>query len=326
MGSALVRSLIEVTALVMFFLVPLLNLFRIDLVNHHFYLLTEKFSFNEGYILLLAILTLVFTFVSISQWFGRQFCGWLCPHNTFVGYLLRITRWEALKNPTSRKLMDLLLSIIFAPIITFCLLSYFINPYDIWHTLSSGNLLNITGISFIVLVVFFFIMINRLRYKFCQNACPYGMLQMILSNGNQKRSISKTMFSGVGLVLLVIMTALVSCTLYFSMTSSGFYMSLAKKVDGVPSANQMIYSFNLTVENLKDYPVHYTVTYKGIPQTWQSSIPEKVDLSPSEVKEFPIVFRIGDSDLGKNYIIDVSVTSETGKTVTKKLTLFPIKK
>lgn len=325
MDSALIRTLIQVTALVLFFLVPLLDLFRIDLVNQHFFLLTEKYSFNEGYILLLAILTLVFSFVSISQWFGRQFCGWLCPHNTFVGYLIRITKWDSL-GTGARNVIDLLLSTIFAPIIAFCLLSYFIAPLDVWHTLLSGNLMNITGISYIVLTLFFFIMINRLRYKFCQNACPYGMLQMILSNGNQKRSLSKTMFSGVGLVLLVIMTALISCTLYFASTSAGFYMSVGKKVNGVPSENQMIYSFGLTVENLKDKPVHYTIAYNGLPQTWQSSITSEADLAANETKEFPLVFRIGKNDLGKNYIIDVSVTSETGKTVTKKLTLFPVQK
>ncbi|MGD8189965.1 4Fe-4S binding protein [Brevibacillus ginsengisoli] len=326
MDSAFIRSLTQVIALVLFFLVPLLNLFRIDLVNQHFFLLTEKFSFNEGFTLLLAILTLVFTFVSISQWFGRQFCGWLCPHNTFVGYLIRVTKWNILSNPTVRNVIDLLLSIIFAPIITFCLLAYFINPLDIWHTIISGNFLNITGIAFIVLLVFFFIMINRLRYKFCQNACPYGMLQMILSNGNQKRSLSKTMFSGVGLVLLVIMTALISCTIYFATTSAGFYTSLTKKVNGVPSEKQLIYSFDLSVENLKNNPVHYTISYKGLPQTWQSTTPSEADLAANEIKEFPLVFRIGEADLGKNYIIDVVITSETGKTVTKKLTLFPIRK
>ena len=152
------------------------------------------------------------------------------------------------------------------------------------------------------------------------------MLQMILSNGNQKRSLLKTMFSGVGLVLLMIMTALFSSMLYFASTSSGFSISVENKINGVPSKNQMIYSFNLSVENLKKDPVHYSISYKGLPRTWQCSIPSGIELAANETKEFPLVFRIGESDLGKNYIIDVRVTSETGKTVTKKLTLFPTKK
>ena len=159
MDSVFIRLLVRITALALFFLVPVLNLFRIDLVNQHFYLLTQKFSFHEGYILLLAILTLVFSFVSISQWFGRQFCGWLCPHNTFVGYLIRFTKWNT--NQVIRHSVDLLLSIIFAPIIAFCLLSYFINPFDIWNIIRSGAILNCSGISYIVLTMFFFLMINQ---------------------------------------------------------------------------------------------------------------------------------------------------------------------
>ncbi len=326
MDSALFRPLMQLTALILFFIVPLFNLFRIDLVHQHFYLLTRKFSFNEGYILLMIILTLVFTFVSISQWFGRQFCGWLCPHNTFSGYLIRVTKWTWLKSDSARNTLDFLLSILFAPIIAFCLLAYFITPYDIWQTITSGNLLNMTGISFIVSTLIFFVMINRLRYRFCQNACPYGMLQMILSNGNQKRSIVNSMFSGVGLVLVAVMTALVSLTLYFVINSSGFTISVAKKIDGVPSGNQIIYSYDLTIENLRDRPVHYTVKYEGLPKDWQSSVPTQIDLRPSEIKSIPLVFRINDADLGKNYIVEVEVTSDSNKSLERKLTIFPVRK
>lgn len=326
MGSALLRPLIQLAALLLFFFVPLLNLFRMDLENQYFYILRQKFSFSEGYILLLAILTLVFSFVSISQWFGRQFCGWLCPHNTFVGYLTRITKWQWLTSKVFRHTLDIVISVVFAPIIAYCTLAYFINPYEIWHILTTTNLFNMTGISFIVLTGFFFVMINRLRYKFCQNACPYGMLQMILSNGNQKRTLSQSIFSGVGIVLLTIMTLLVASTFYFALSSPGYMISVAKKVNGVPSENQLIYSFELKVENLKDTTQNYKIAFQGLPEQWKSDIPAEVVLNANESKTLPIIFRISEPDFGKNFIIEVIVTNDENKVVKRKLSVFPIRK
>ncbi|WP_161798182.1 4Fe-4S binding protein [Aneurinibacillus tyrosinisolvens] len=91
------RTITQISILLLFFIVPLLDIFRIDLVDLHFYVLRQRFSFSDGLILLLTVLLLVFAFVSIAQWFGRQFCGWMCPHNTFSGYLTKITHSKRLK-------------------------------------------------------------------------------------------------------------------------------------------------------------------------------------------------------------------------------------
>ncbi len=326
MNVGLIRPLTELGALILFFLVPLLNLFRIDLPNLRFFLLGRQFTFNEGYILLLVILTLVFTFVSISQWFGRQFCGWLCPHNTFSGYLIRITKWSWLKSASARKTVDLVLSILFAPIITFCLLAYFMSPWDMWRTLITGDWLTHTGIFFIGGCLMFFLMIYKLRYRFCQHACPYGMLQMILSGGNQKRALKQSMFSGVGLVLLVVMVTLVSLTTYFALKSPGYAISLEKKLDGVVSENKLVYSYDLTVENLKAKPVTYTVRYNGVGTNWQNTLPEQMTLGPNETQTRPLVFRLDKTDIGKSYPIEIIVANENQQEQVRRITLFPVQK
>lgn len=136
-----------------------------------FYVLRKSFSFSEGYILLLSVLLIVFFFVGISKWFGRQFCGWMCPHNTFSVYITKFTGSENLKNkPQVQKLLNILLSVIFAPVIAFSMVAYFFDPNILFKDIITLQWNSWAIGAYAVLIILFFIMIFRLRSKFCQDS------------------------------------------------------------------------------------------------------------------------------------------------------------
>ncbi|AMA72537.1 MULTISPECIES: 4Fe-4S binding protein [Aneurinibacillus] len=321
------RAFMQVTILILFFIVPLLDIFRIDVTHLHFYVLTKSFSFNEGYILLLTVLVLVFTFVSISQWFGRQFCGWLCPHNTFSKYLTKITHSRTLRNhPALRTVLDIGLSLVFAPIIAFSMIAYFYNPKDLFREITSLDTGAWAFWAYVLTTIFFFIMVNRLRHVFCRNACPYGMLQMILSDKNSRTGGIKNMFRGTGLVLTVLMAVMVSILLFAIFTSTGFTVSIDKNLQGVPSENHIIYTYNLQVENLRDKPATYKLKYKNIPENWDVILPTEIKVAPHSVANESLLFRIGRKSIGENTTITIVIINEEGKTIERKISIFPIQK
>ncbi|ERI10566.1 4Fe-4S binding protein [Aneurinibacillus aneurinilyticus] len=321
------RMLAQVTILVLFFIVPLLDIFRIDLTHLHFYVLTKSFSFNDGYILLLTILVLVFAFVSISQWFGRQFCGWMCPHNTFSGYLTKITHSKTLRdNAGLRNAIDIGLSLIFSPIIAFSMIAYFYNPKDLFKEIMTLDTNAWSFWAYILTTVFFFIMVNRLRHKFCRSACPYGMLQMILSDKNSRTGGVKNMFRGAGLVLTILMTVMTSILLFAIFTSTGFAVSIGKDLQGIPAENRLIYTYNLQVENLKDKPATFKFEYKNVPESWDVSLPSEVKAEPNSVAMVNLLFRIDEESLGKNSTITIVIINEDGKKIEREISIFPIKK
>ncbi|MFT9848020.1 4Fe-4S binding protein [Aneurinibacillus sp. REN35] len=320
------RTLSQITILILFFIVPLLDIFRIDLTHLHFYVLTKSFSFSDGYILLLTVLVLVFVFVSISQWFGRQFCGWMCPHNTFSGYLTKITNSKRLReNAGLRNAIDIGLSLIFAPIIGFSMIAYFYNPKDLLQEIIT---LNTTWAfwAYVLTSAFFFVMINRLRHKFCRSSCPYGMLQMILSDKNSRTGGIKNMFRGAGLVLTLLLTVMTSLLVFAIFTSTGFAVSIGKNLQGVPAENRIIYTYNLQVENLKSKPATFALTYENVPPSWDVILPPTVQAEPNSVANENLLFRIDEGSLGKNTNIKITITGEDGKKIEREISIFPVKK
>jgi hypothetical protein len=321
------RTLSQITILVLFFVVPLLNIFRIDLTHFHFYVLRKSFSFNDGYILLLTVLVLVFTFVSISQWFGRQFCGWMCPHNTFSRYVTKITNSKTLhKNAGLRNTIDIGLSIIFSPLVAFSMIAYFYNPHDLLQDIINLHTDAWSFWAYILTTLFFFVMINRMRHSFCRNACPYGMLQMILSDKNSRTGGTKNMFRGAGLMLTLLMTIMVSILLFAIFTSTGFAVSIGKNLEGIPAEKRIIYTYNLQVENLKSKPSTFTLEYKNVPKNWDVRLPAEIKAGPGSTANETLLFRVDQSSIGKNTEITIIITSNDKKKIERKISIFPIKK
>lgn len=316
------RTLMQFFILLLFFIVPLFDIFRIDFMHLRFYVFRQSFSFYDGYILMLTVLILVFTFVSISKWFGRKFCGWMCPHNTFSVYVTKLLKTKKLhQKKWLRSMVDILLSFIFAPIIGFSMIAYFYSPYDLWKEIITLNATAWSFWAYVVATGFFFIMIHRLRHRFCRSACPYGILQFAFSDKHSQQSGIKNMFRGTGLVLTLLMAAFVSVLIFSISTSNSFTVSLGKKLQGVVTQDHIIYTYSLQIENLSAQSSTFKIRYENLPSHWEVTVPEQVLVKPNASAEESLLFRINRAIPGENRMITIHVQNETGAEILRQVSL-----
>lgn len=303
--------------LIAYFLVPIFDIFRMDIVNGGFYLFTKRFSLHEGVVLLLSILFLVLFFVSITKWFGRQFCGWMCPHSTFSGYLVKITTKIKFlkKRPKLAKVVDFILSLITAPVIAFSLYAYFYDPKDLLDLILRADFFNGLGGSYLATTGVFFVLIHVLNFQFCRTVCPYGKLQMLFSDKKPKKGI-KHLFKGINLFLLIIMVLLTATLIYTAMGAKGFNAEVRSTAKGLPVEGQLLYTYNIQVENYQEEKETYAITYEGIKDNWVTKLPETITVKPSEKGQETMIIRIPEEDFNKNFTVKVTITSSKGKELT----------
>ncbi|WP_027416292.1 4Fe-4S binding protein [Aneurinibacillus terranovensis] len=321
------RSIFRSCILLLFFLVPLLNIFRIDLLSNHFFMFGSEFAFSEGRILLYAILLIVYSFVAIAVWFGRQFCGWACPHNKFLIHLNRILSLPVFqKHPVLKTIVDTVILLICAPVITFGVIAYFYDPAQLLSYIIHFDLSAWTFRAFLTISVFFFILLNsRLRYKFCRVSCPYGIFQMALSDKHSRKDGCKNMVRGSGLILTVVMLVLVSLFTWTISANTGFAISLGKNLQNVPVQNYIIYTYNLNVENLTGKPASYSISYSGIPTAWKTDLPKRIDTKPHSTADIPLLFRVDQGSIDTNTKITLSIKNDSGKVMERQFCIFPVK-
>lgn len=189
-----IRLFSQLAVFVAFFLVPLQNVFRIDIGGQHFFLFGKKFAYDDGFLLLVAILFLVFLVVLGAKVSHRFFCSYMCPHNTFVGFL--ITLGKRIRG------LDFAVAMLLAPLVAFALLAYFVDPGWLWTALLS--------LKAVPLVIFYwftalglFLLFGISRYKFCANACPYGFFQMVFKDAPREPIGGRGWASRLPLLILV---------------------------------------------------------------------------------------------------------------------------
>ncbi|RKD24063.1 hypothetical protein BEP19_06545 [Ammoniphilus oxalaticus] len=319
------RPIAQVSFFLLFFFVPLLNIFRVDLTDLKFYLFATTFRFSEGYILLIIILFIVFLFVGISKWFGRQFCGWMCPHNTFSVYLYKLTQSKMMKNkPLLSRTIDFSLPIFLAPLIAFSALAYLFDPFNLAEQIFTLRWNNWTVGVFLLLSCVFFLMIFRLRSRFCRHACPYGIFQMTFADKHSNLRGIKNMFQGTGLVLFLILSSLVGL-LGFSLYSTNSYSAIIEKqIQGVPAGEFSTYTYILNVRNNAKETLNCEIDYEGIPASWEVSLPEQIEVDGMMAHEETILLRIDQASMNQHHNILITLKNSDGSIIEKKLNIFPV--
>lgn len=322
-----IRPFVQIGIFILFFIVPLLDIFRMDLLQLRFFVFGKSFAYNEGYILLICVFLMVFTFLAISRWFGRQFCGWMCPHNTF-SFIVNKTLDSGMirKSKELRKLIELGLSALIAPVIAYCLISYFFDPITLFKEIIALEWKSWSVVAYITLVCIFFVMIYRLRTSFCRLACPYGMFQMSFADKNSRTGGVKNMVKGPGLVLLILVVSLVSLLAITVNSTVGFSATIGKELQGVPAGEFLTYTYTLKIQNNHDKPMTYHVLYNGIPATWETRAQEKITVEPGSNHTELLLFRIDKPSVNKTHPITMDITSEDGHVIHKKLIILPVEK
>ena len=309
--------------LIAYFLVPIFDVFRMDIVGGGFYLFTKRFSLHEGVVLLLSILFIVLFFVSITKWFGRQFCGWMCPHSTFSGYLLKITTKIKFlkKRPKLGKAVDFVLSLISAPVIAFALYAYFYNPKDLLDLIMNLDFFNGLGGSYLATSAVFFVLIHQLKFQFCRVVCPYGKLQMLFSDKKPKKGI-KHLFKGINLFLFIIMVILTSTLIYTVIGAKGFDVSVRAENKGVPVENVLLYTYTVSIENYQEYDETYTLTYEGIKDNWETTLPKEIKVKANEKGQETVIIRIPEEDFNQTFTVKITTTSSKDKSLTNSQSFY----
>ncbi|MCF6093561.1 4Fe-4S binding protein [Microaerobacter geothermalis] len=188
-GSSLIvwRSITQLLLMAAFFLVPLFDILRLDVINKEFYVLGKELSLSQVYLFLVFILFILVFILAISKLLGRVFCGWLCPHNTASEFLNRLESKRFFrKRPVIKGIVIFALAFTISAAAAFGLLSYFITPSLIFYSILELDM-NLTFAIFFVIFALLFMLVYKIRHQFCQNACPYGMAQSILADNKTLR-------------------------------------------------------------------------------------------------------------------------------------------
>jgi polyferredoxin len=213
------RKITQSLFFILFCIAPILNLFRFDLDQGHFYLLTFNWSVGIGenlpvgalafnlllYGLIPVVLVLILGFYFFYK-FGRIYCGWLCPHFSVVETINKLMSkaigklsiWDENALPKIQvdgRIRDQskawwLVVVPFAIFMAFLwaviLMGYVVNPrqvfLDLWnHSLSFPKQVFIIAATSVLSFEFLFA-----RHLFCRFGCAFGIFQSLAWMGNRK--------------------------------------------------------------------------------------------------------------------------------------------
>jgi polyferredoxin len=189
------RKTVHVICVLIFFLLPLSNLMRVDIPRQRFYFFGYELWISEFSIIFFSMMFLMFVVAAMAIMWGRVYCGYLCPQMIFSEASIGLENWlqrtvnkyvdagTKTRNVLSRALFYLI-SGAAAVLLSFVFISYFVEPKDLLHRLMALDLKTAGGVAgatttLLTLIDFLFV-----RLRFCTTVCPYGYLQGMLTDGH----------------------------------------------------------------------------------------------------------------------------------------------
>ena len=163
------------------------SLLRIDIPGLNLYLFGQVLRIQELYLVLLATLIFVLSFLLVTVVLGRVWCGWLCPQTT----LSDVAEWAAQRIGLTVKhnrlhgslLSKALLQGVFlflSFLVAANLLWYFIPPRLFFARLVAFDLHYAAGITFVLTGLLVYLDLALVRRLMCSEFCPYGRIQTAL--------------------------------------------------------------------------------------------------------------------------------------------------
>jgi cytochrome c oxidase accessory protein FixG len=187
------RRLVEACSTVAIIVMPFLNIFRLDVPTLRFYFFNSVLWLDEFYLLFLALMLFLWIFVMFAMLYGRVWCGWMCPQTVvselvrwWQGKTRRMFRVPRSGGPFWRRggAFALLAAGTGAVslFIGFNLVAFFVDPVSMIRDIAAGRLSVVTG--GIIAGIAGLVLVDGLywREKFCAKACPYGMMQMLVTD------------------------------------------------------------------------------------------------------------------------------------------------
>jgi cytochrome c oxidase accessory protein FixG len=187
------RRVVQILSTLFILILPFLNIMRLDIPTMRFIFFSSTLWIDEFYIIFLVAMLLLWIIVIFSMLYGRVWCGWVCPQivlSELHGWFERKTnRWLNIRSRGAgwgprliRHGLIFFLAVAISLVIGFNLVAYFVDPYRMLSEIAGWKLGPITtgcilGIALLVAMDILF-----WRERFCSHACPYGMLQTVITD------------------------------------------------------------------------------------------------------------------------------------------------
>ncbi|SPE30004.1 Type cbb3 cytochrome oxidase biogenesis protein CcoG, involved in Cu oxidation [Candidatus Sulfopaludibacter sp. SbA3] len=190
------RKAIHLVCFLVFLALPFLNVIRADIPHQRFYFFGYELWINEFAIIFFALMFLMFLVVASSVFYGRVYCGYLCPQMIFseasvaVESFLRrrvakkLIAWKPARRERLVRVLFYAAMAIASVFLAFLFIAYFVEPRDLFHRLASLDIHTAAGISGAAVTILTFLDFSLVRQKFCTTVCPYGYLQGMLGDGD----------------------------------------------------------------------------------------------------------------------------------------------
>ncbi len=190
------RKRAHLVCFALFVLFPFVDVLRFDIPRQRAYIAGQELWISEFAILFFSLMFLMFLLAAASIFYGRVYCGYLCPQMIFSEASLAVeARLGRFINkrfyhlPAARRLAvkrALFLAVLAAAsvFLAFIFIAYFVEPRDLFRRLMSFDIRTAGGIAGATVTLITFLDFTLVRQRFCTTACPYGYLQGILGDGN----------------------------------------------------------------------------------------------------------------------------------------------
>jgi cytochrome c oxidase accessory protein FixG len=177
------RKRVHLLCFLAFLALPFCNLVRFDIPRQRFYFAGYELWINEFGIVFFALMFLMFVVVASSVFFGRVYCGYVCPQMIFSeASMVLERRMKRRLPPRAAQAAFYAVTGIASIFLAFAFISYFVAPRDLLHRLLALDVRTAGGISGAVVTAIAFLDFALVRQRFCTTVCPYGYLQGILGD------------------------------------------------------------------------------------------------------------------------------------------------
>jgi cytochrome c oxidase accessory protein FixG len=185
-----IRKRIHLVCFVLFVAIPFLNVVRFDIPRQRFYFAGQEVWISEFVIVFFALMFLMFLVVAASVFYGRVYCGYLCPQMIFSEASLdledRLRRYFVKRGWSKRAARAAFYALLVpaSVFLAFIFMAYFVEPRDLMRRLVSVDIHTAGGIAGASVTLLTFLDFALVRQRFCTTVCPYGYLQGMLSDRN----------------------------------------------------------------------------------------------------------------------------------------------
>jgi polyferredoxin len=190
------RKRVHLGFFLVFLALPFLNVVRFDIPKERFYFAGYELWINEFAIIFFVLMFLMFLVVASSVFYGRVYCGYMCPQTIFSEASVAVETWlrkqvtrrfpqwkPPVREHVTRGLFYAVLAVV-SVLLSFVFICYFVEPRDLWHRLASLDIHTAAGVSGAAVALVTFLDFTLVRQRFCTTICPYGYLQGLLGDSN----------------------------------------------------------------------------------------------------------------------------------------------